>query len=143
MTRFGFRYDWRTAPIAFGLGLVPPLTYVNVNDDRIQVRLGPWFVLEAARAAVAGADVARGDLTPAPQIQADLGPARSRLQIRTAKGTLARIRFTEPQTGRLPFGPPRLRPRFAPIVIGHDVAVDELALSVADAAKLVAMLQEQ
>lgn len=140
MARFGFSYDWRTAPIAFGLGLVPPLTYVDVDDHRLQVRIGPWFVLEAPRSVLGSADVARGDLGLAPQVTAFRADGWERLQFRTSKGPLARIRFAERQHGKLLLGLPRLRPELVLLNVGPKVPVDELALSVSDPSGLVSSL---
>ena len=140
MARYRFSYDWRTAPIAFGLGLLPLLTYVDVDDERLQVRIGPWFVLEAPRAAVASADVARGNLGLAPRVTAARADGWQRLQVRTSRGPLARIRFVERQHGRLLLGPPRFRPEVVLLNVGPTVSVDEIALSVADPKGLTASL---
>ena len=140
MARFGMRYDWRTAPLAFGLGLLPPLTYVDVDDERVRVQLGPWFVLQAPRALIRSADIARGELPAIPAEHRTTPDGYSRLLVRTSSGTLVRIRFTERPSARIPIGPPLLRPRFAPLNLNPSVALDEIALSVADPERLAMTL---
>ena len=130
-TRFAFRTTLVTRPFVWGLGLVPQLAYADLDDERLHVRLGPWLSLEAPRASIAWVDLARGDLPVAP-VHASQTPGTSSLQVVTARGPLARIRFTETQRARLPIGPPRFRPEFAPLVIGPTFGVDQIALSLVD-----------
>lgn len=139
MARFGFRYDRFAAPIAWALGLIPQLTYVDVNDERVQVRIGPWFVLEAPRSEVAWADVARGDL-PASPVTARGTPEHSALIVTTSKGPRARIRFAKTQQAKLLVGPPRLRPQIVLVNIGPRFGVDQISVSVSTPEKLVEIL---
>ena len=130
MARFGLSYDWRTTPFVFGLGVVPPLTYVDVSDGVLRVRFGPWFRLETRLDQIESADEARGELPAAPSIGGIRGEGWSSLQLRTARGPVVRIRFREPQEGRWLAGLPAA-PR---------VRVDQIALNVADRAGLLEAL---
>jgi hypothetical protein len=122
----------RLLPFTIPLGLVPPLTYVDVSDGRLAVRFGPWFALEASLDAIESADEARGELPAAPSVGVASAAGFNRLQLRTAKGPLVRIRFREPQAGRWLVGPPVLAPGFARLNIGPKASVDEIAVNVAD-----------
>lgn len=132
MARFGFSYDWRTTPMVFSFGLVPQLTYVEVDDDTFRVRFGPWLRLDAPRAAIEAADEATGHsalLRPATTTRTG---NHASLALRTAKGPVVRIRFAEQQQARAPLGLPRLKPEVALVVITPVYPVNDLTLSVAD-----------
>lgn len=135
--RFGMAYHWRTAPIALGMGLLPPITYADVQDERLRIQLGPWFVLEAPRELIKDADVARGELPQVPAEHRTTADGYSRLVVRTASSPVARIRFAARPPAHLLIGPPSLWPRFAPLNINPAIALDEIVLTVADPGGLV------
>ena len=138
--RFGFSYDWRTAPLVLGLGLVPPMTYVEVDDEQFHLRFGPWLRLDAPRQTIEAADEATGHSAiarPASTIQTG---KHSSLSLRTARGPVVRIRFSEPQQFRTPIGLPRLKPKPALLVVTPVYRVDDLSLSLADPAAVLSAL---
>jgi hypothetical protein len=90
-------------PFAVPLGITPRTAWVDVDDDRLEIRFGPW-VLRTDVANVAGADI-----TGPYSLPKVLGPPH--LSFRDGGITFATnrrqgvcLRFHEPVPGMLPAG---------------------------------------
>jgi hypothetical protein len=140
MERFGFSFDWRRAPAVVSFGLVPPLTYVEVDEEQLRVRFGPYLRLDASRSTVEAADLATGHSPVLLPVTTTRTPKHTALSLRTARGPIVRVRFSEPQQFRTPMGLPRLRPQPSLVVLNPVYPVHSLAMSVADGEGLLAAL---
>jgi hypothetical protein len=105
-TRLPFRFRPLLAPAAAAFGVTPWTAHVDVDDDELRVRFGPWSV-RTPRANVAGAE----RTGPFKVAKVAGGP---HLSFRDRGATFATtteagvcIRFREPVRALLPVGPVR------------------------------------
>jgi hypothetical protein len=54
--RFGFRWDRRYRAAALPFGVTPARAWVEVDDDKLEARFGPWH-LETPRSNVTGTEI--------------------------------------------------------------------------------------
>lgn len=101
--RFAFSFEPTVAPLSFAFGVTPFTSWVEVRDDELQVRFGPWS-LHTPLANIEAAEVTGPYAWPKVA-----GPAHVSLRDRgltfatsTRRGVC--VRFREPVTGALPFG---------------------------------------
>lgn len=102
-TRHPFLFDGFLRPAAAAVGVVPATAWVQVDDDELVVRFGPWS-LRTERDNVAGCEVT------GPYVPWKVGgPPRLSLRDRgvtfaTSVRSGACIRFHEPVSALLPWG---------------------------------------
>jgi hypothetical protein len=105
--RFGFRRD-TLALASLPFGVLPDRAYVDVDEDRLSIRFGPWFM------STPTANIAGASLSGPYQWWKVIGPARLSLRdlgitFATSTDTGVCITFHEPIAGLLPTGAVRHR----------------------------------
>jgi hypothetical protein len=105
-TRFPFRFERRLAPFSLAFGVTPRTAWVEVDDEDLRVRFGPWRLLTPRR------NIVEGQLTGPYSFAKVAGPAHlsfSDRGVTFATTTEQGVCFTlrEPVPGIAPFG--RLR----------------------------------
>jgi hypothetical protein len=102
-TRFPFRFERRLVPFSLAFGVTPRTAWVEVDDEDLRVRFGPWRLVTPRR------NIVDGQLTGPYSFAKVAGPAHLSFADRgvtfattTERGVCFTLR--EPVPGIAPFG---------------------------------------